>query len=107
MDDFYAEMRMRLNDIETSNSQRSTILEEYFPNMFAEALVPINPTRWPAFLAGSASASDMRSIFDLISSHLNRYISLLNSEFYSLFNPFTCSHSTSPKCTIFLTIISN
>jgi hypothetical protein len=49
MDDFYAEMRMRLNDIETSNSQRSTILEEYFPNMFAEALVPINPNKVAGF----------------------------------------------------------
>jgi hypothetical protein len=62
MDDFYAEMKMTLDDIETSNSQRSTILEEYFPNLFAEALVPINPTRWPAFLAGSASASDMSEL---------------------------------------------
>ena len=59
MDEFYTEMRMTLEDIETSNSQRSTILEKYFPNMFAEALVPINPIRWPAFLAGSASISEM------------------------------------------------
>jgi len=64
MDDFYTEMRMTLEDIETSNSQRSTILEKYFPNMFAEALVPINPIRWPAFLAGSASISEMPELSD-------------------------------------------
>lgn len=66
MDDFSAEMKMTLKDIETSNSQRSTLLEEYFPNMFEEALVPINPTRWPAFLAGSASTSQMPELGDKI-----------------------------------------
>ncbi len=31
-------------------------------SMFAEALVPINPRRWPAFTAGSAMASDMPDV---------------------------------------------
>lgn len=31
-------------------------------SIFAEALVPINPRRWPAFTAGSAMASDMPDV---------------------------------------------
>lgn len=64
MDDFYSEMKMRLEDIETSKSQRSSILEEYFPNLFAEALVPINPARWVPFASGSALGSDMPELGD-------------------------------------------
>ena len=33
-------------------------------SIFAEALVPINPHRWPAFTAGSSMASDMPDIKD-------------------------------------------
>ena len=41
-----------LEDRETSNfkpeisCQDSNILQEYFPNMFAEALIPVTPSRW-------------------------------------------------------------
>jgi len=57
MDDFYTEMRPTLEDIETSQPtfksesirHDSSILQGYFPNMFAEALVPVNPTRWTLF----------------------------------------------------------
>jgi hypothetical protein len=63
MDEFYTEMRSTLEDIKTSNfkseNHDSSILQTYFPNMFAEALVPINPIRWPSFIAGSAISSDM------------------------------------------------
>lgn len=46
MDDFYTEMRSILDDVKTSNiRQDSSILQEYFPNLFAEALVPVNPMR--------------------------------------------------------------
>lgn len=45
MDEFYTEMRSTLEDIKTSNfkseNHDSSILQTYFPNMFAEALVPI------------------------------------------------------------------
>ena len=63
MDDFYKEMRTTLEDIETSNFKPETIrrdsniLQEYFLNMFAEAWVPINARRWPAFTDGSTAAS--------------------------------------------------
>jgi hypothetical protein len=48
MDDFFTEMRSTLEDIKTSNLASKThdsndILQTYFPSMFAEALVPINP----------------------------------------------------------------
>lgn len=33
-------------------------------SIFAEALVPINPRRWPAFVAGSSMASDMPDVED-------------------------------------------
>jgi hypothetical protein len=65
-------MRPTLEDIETSNfkpetiRQDSNILQEYFPNMFAEALVPANPIRWPSFIAGSALSSDMTEFGDKI-----------------------------------------
>jgi len=77
MDDFYAEMKQTLEDIQTSNFQPETIrqdsniLQEQFPNMFAEALVPINPSRWPDFTAGSAFASDMPEIGDKIQTPLD------------------------------------
>jgi hypothetical protein len=43
MDDFYNEMKPTLQDIETSNFKLETnILQEYFTNVFIEALVPDN-----------------------------------------------------------------
>ena len=64
MDDFYNEMK----DILGSNS-RSEILESsksysYFPNIYAETLIPINPHRWRAFVTGSAMASYSRYNFN-------------------------------------------
>ena len=58
MDDFFNEMKSTLEDIKTSNLASEThdsneILKTYFPTIFAEALVPINPSRWAAFNAGS------------------------------------------------------
>lgn len=70
MDDFFTEMKSTLEYIETSNfkpkSHDSSILQTYFPNMFAEALVPLNPMRWPSFTAGSAMSSDMPEFGDKI-----------------------------------------
>jgi hypothetical protein len=34
--------------------------------MFAEALVPVNPIRWPSFIAGSALSSEMPELGDKI-----------------------------------------
>jgi hypothetical protein len=48
------------SDLESSKSS------SYFPNIYAEALVPINPCRWPVFGAGSVMASDMPDIGDKI-----------------------------------------
>ena len=40
-------------------------------SIFAEALVPINPHRWPPFLAGSAMASDMPDVKDKLQNPLD------------------------------------
>ncbi len=40
-------------------------------SMFAEALVPINPRRWPAFTAGSSMSSDMPDIKDKLQTPLD------------------------------------
>ena len=31
-------------------AEETPFLADYFPNIFAEALVPVNPQRWPAYL---------------------------------------------------------
>ena len=49
-------------------------LAQYFPNMFAQALVPFNPHRWPAFIAGSAMANDMPEFGDKIQTLFNNLI---------------------------------
>ena len=79
MDDFFNEMRSTLEDIKTSNLASEThasngILETYFPNMFAEALVPINPLRWPSYTAGSALSSDMPELGDKIKTPLENLL---------------------------------
>lgn len=56
MDDFYTSMKeLDLFESEDKNlkTQRSTT------SVFVEALVPLNPYRWPAFIAGSSSTSDL------------------------------------------------
>ena len=40
-------------------------------SIFAEALVPINPRRWPAFAAGSLMASDMPDLKDKLQTPLD------------------------------------
>ena len=40
-------------------------------SIFAEALVPINPRRWPAFTAGSSMSSDMPDIKDKLQTPLD------------------------------------
>lgn len=78
MDDFYTEMRSTLEDIENSQatlkSRDSGVLTSYCPGLFAEALVPINPHRWPTFVAGSALANDMPDIGDKIKTPLDNLL---------------------------------
>lgn len=74
MDDFYTEMRDVLEDLSpkeshpqyTFQSQDSGFLPSYFPSMFAEGLISVNPRRWPAFTAGSEMASEMPQFLDKI-----------------------------------------
>lgn len=47
-------------------AEDTPFLARYFPNIFAEGLVPLNPRRWPAFAAGSAMGSDMPEFGDKI-----------------------------------------
>lgn len=78
MDDFYSEMRDVLEDTtpkQRFQSQESGFLQHYFPNMFADALVPINPGRWPVFTAGSAMADDQSPQFlDKIQTPLDNLV---------------------------------
>lgn len=79
MDEFFTEMRSTLENIKTSNLSSEAhdsngILQTYFPNMFAEALVPINPVRWPSFTAGSALLSDMPELGDKIKTPLENLV---------------------------------
>lgn len=57
-----------------SESQDLGFSQSYFPNLFAEALVPINPRRWAAFDAGSAITSDMPDIGDKIKTLLDNLL---------------------------------
>lgn len=78
MDDFYSEMSDVLEDTtlkQPFQSQDAGFLQNYFPNMFAEALVPINPVRWPVFIAGSAMADDQSpQFFDKIQTLLDNLV---------------------------------
>lgn len=49
-------------------------LGQYFPNLFAKGLVPLNPRRWPAFLAGSAAASEMGEFGDKLQTPVSNLI---------------------------------
>ena len=50
--------------LEKNSAKRSS-------SIFAEALAPINPRRWPAFTAGSSMASDMPEIKDKLQTPLD------------------------------------
>jgi hypothetical protein len=50
--------------LEKNSAKRSS-------SIFAEALAPINPRRWPAFTAGSSMASDMPDIKDKLQTPLD------------------------------------
>lgn len=43
-------------------------------SIFVEALVPVNPRRWPAFTVGSAMASDMPEIQDKLKTPFNNLL---------------------------------
>ena len=59
-------IELPINPIEAAED--TPFLVDYFPNLFAEALVPLNPKRWPAYLAGSAMASDMPEFGDKVAT---------------------------------------
>lgn len=56
--------------IEEIAENQLPFLAEYFPNFFAEGLIPVNPRHWPAFVAGSAMASDMPEFGDKLKTPL-------------------------------------
>ena len=69
MDDFYTEMRGYFEDPVTTqrkSSSSSDFLPTYFPNMFAEGLIPLNPRHWSAYWAGSAMSNEMPEFGDKI-----------------------------------------
>lgn len=53
------------------NPKPQKILAKKSSSIFAEALVAINPGRWPAFTAGSSMASNMRDIKDKLQTPLD------------------------------------
>lgn len=59
-------IELPINPIEAAED--TPFLAHYFPNIFAEALVPLNPQRWPAYLAGSAMSSDMPEFGDKVAT---------------------------------------
>ena len=59
-------IELSINPIEAAED--TPFLADYFPNIFAEALVPLNPQRWPSYLAGSAAASDMPEFGDKVAT---------------------------------------
>lgn len=65
-------IELPINPIEIT--EETPFLAEDFPNLFAKALVPLNPRRWPAFAAGSAMASDIPEFGDKIQTPLNNLI---------------------------------
>lgn len=91
MDDFYTEMSLygAINSVETPSNvpelapqfqpqvSNMGFLQNHFPQIFAEALVPINPSRWPAYIVGSAGNSQMPELEDKIFTPLNNVESAL------------------------------
>ncbi len=77
MDDFYNEMKevfdslpkKAAKDIMISHDSLSTRESSFFPS--TEALIPLNPRRWPAFDAGSAVASESPEIIDKVLNPLD------------------------------------
>jgi hypothetical protein len=53
------------------DSKTKKISHKRSSSLFAEALVPINPGRWPAFAAGSFTSSDMPDITDKLQNPLD------------------------------------
>jgi hypothetical protein len=80
MDEFYSEMQDLREDLSPNNpesisqSQDLGFLQSHFPNMFAEALVQINPRRWPTFTAGSTMASEMPQFLDKIQTPMDNLV---------------------------------
>lgn len=82
MNEFDSEMQDVLEDLSpkeshseyTFQSQDSGFLLSYFPSLFVEAIVPINPHRWPAFVAGSSAASDMPQFLDKIQTPIDNLV---------------------------------
>jgi hypothetical protein len=55
-------------------TEQTPFLAEWFPNLFADALVPINPIRWLAYTTGSAMASDMPEFGDKIQTPFTNFL---------------------------------
>ena len=56
MDDFFTSMQ---DVIQSQDIRPDKQTDSSSNSMYAEALVPLNPYRWPAFAVGSAAASDL------------------------------------------------
>jgi hypothetical protein len=62
--------------------EETEFLAKWFPNLFAEErvylvrplILPLNPVRWPAFIAGSAMTSDMPEFGDKIQTPFHNLV---------------------------------
>lgn len=71
-----SELRISVEPIIKSNTKSITQKSsgKKSSSIFAEALVPINPARWPAFTAGSVMASDMPNIREKLQTPFNNLL---------------------------------
>ena len=55
-------------------AEDTSFLANYLPNIFVEALIPLNPRRWPAFVAGSAMGSEFEEFDEKIKTPFNNLL---------------------------------
>ena len=74
MGNFYSEMKEFLESISKSEVGQSSNSNSYFPNIYADTLVLLNPYRWASFSADNAMASNMSDPVDKIKTPLENLL---------------------------------
>ena len=74
MDDFYSEMKPFLNEPDTKTSIERTEPLSSSSSIFAEALIPMNPTKWVSYAAGIVTSSDMIDLSDKLGTPFNNIV---------------------------------
>lgn len=71
MDDFYSEMKYTLEENDSKTESSNSATSSSSSSIFAEALVPINPIRWPAYAAGSILTTEDPDFMDKLKRPFN------------------------------------